>query len=104
MRACDSACRVKLGIADPARTARSRLVGLPPAPCSPAGAEDVWPFDGHKRMKPTKVQIAGFIRDHAIELRKLALSAKLRVLAFLLEMVIVEADERSRHSERRRRS
>jgi len=54
-------------------------------------------------MKPTRAQIAAFIRDHAIELRKLALKAKLRVLAFLIEIVILEADALTKPADTRRR-
>ena len=54
-------------------------------------------------MKPTRAQIAAFIRDHAIELRKLALQAKLRVLALLIEMAILEADAFAKRPRRRRR-
>jgi hypothetical protein len=54
-------------------------------------------------MKPTKAQIAAFIRDHAVELRKLAVQAKLRVLAILIEMVILEADAFAKRPTRRRR-
>jgi hypothetical protein len=53
-------------------------------------------------MKPTKGQVAAFIRDHAVELRKLALRAKLRVLALLIEMVILEADAFAERPARRR--
>lgn len=54
-------------------------------------------------MKRAKAPVAAaFIRDHAIELRKLALKAKLRLLAFLLEMVILEADAMSNRPDDRR--
>jgi hypothetical protein len=58
---------------------------------------------GAYQMKPTKAQIAAFIRDHAVELRKLAVQAKLRVLAILIEMVILEADAFAKRPTRRRR-
>jgi len=48
-----------------------------------------------RRPKEYEPPLAAFIRDHAIELRQLAVKARLRVLAYLLEMVALEADRSS---------
>jgi hypothetical protein len=53
-------------------------------------------------MKPTKAQVAAYVRDHATELRQLAVKAKLKILALLLEMVILEADAFAKRPNHRR--
>jgi hypothetical protein len=43
-------------------------------------------------MKLTKGHVANTVRQYAIELRQLALKVNWRALAYLLEMVALEAD------------
>lgn len=53
--------------------------------------------------KHNQSPVAGFIRTMALELRTLALKARLKSLAYLLEMVALEADSATKPPRRRRR-
>jgi len=53
-------------------------------------------------MKLTKGQVANTVRQYAIELRQLALKVNWRALAYLLEMVALEADTAARPVRRRK--
>jgi hypothetical protein len=53
--------------------------------------------------KHNQSPVAGFIRTMALELRTLALKARLKSLAHLLEMVALEADSATKPPRRRRR-
>jgi len=44
-------------------------------------------------MSPHQAQVAEFVRAYATELHKLAAQGNLETLAYLLEMVVLEADE-----------
>jgi hypothetical protein len=54
-------------------------------------------------MALLKRHVAELVRQHAIELRSLAMKVNWRVLAYLLEMVALEADTAARPVKRRRR-
>jgi hypothetical protein len=54
-------------------------------------------------MKLTKAHVAAIVRQYALELRRLALRVDWRVLAYLLEMVALEADAAAKPVPRRRR-
>ena len=44
-------------------------------------------------MSPHQAQVAEFVRAYATELQKLAVQENLETLAYLLEMVVLEADQ-----------
>ena len=53
----------------------------------------VFPGDGERCMKPNQKQTAHYIRAQAAELQQLAAQGRLETLAYLLEMVVLEADQ-----------
>ncbi len=53
-------------------------------------------------MQLTKGHVANIVRQYAIELRQLALKVNWRGLAYLLEMVALEADTAARPVRRRK--
>jgi hypothetical protein len=53
-------------------------------------------------MQPTKNHVAQVVRQYAIELRQLALKVRWHTLAYLLEMVALEADTAAKPVRRRK--
>ena len=54
-------------------------------------------------MKLSKSHVAEIVRQYAIELRRLAVQVNWRALAYLLEVVALEADAAAKPIRRRRR-
>ena len=61
------------------------------------------PHLGTEIMQPTRTHVASIVRQYALELRRLALKVNWRVLAYLLEMVVLETDAVAERSRRRKR-